>query len=124
MSRLIKGMFKWSLEITGASIVWYNYQNYERQQKIMGVYHFLCNSYRTALCLYNIHGLYSSQFTNAYEVGSQDYTQKLKEFRSKAANRIQQLCAVNKGVYARMGQLLAGMTDIMPSEVIKELKKL
>lgn len=55
MTTLFKGLFKWSLEITGASIILFNYQTYERQQQLIGMYHSAKNSFRTAKFLYGIY---------------------------------------------------------------------
>jgi hypothetical protein len=52
MTTVFKGLFRWSLEITGVSIIWYNYQPFERQQKLIGIYNFLKNSYRFTKCLF------------------------------------------------------------------------
>ena len=43
---MIKFMFKWSLELTGASILLFNYQTYEKQQKMIAVYRAARNSTR------------------------------------------------------------------------------
>lgn len=60
MSTIFKGLFKWSLEITGISIIWYNYQTYQRQQKILGIYKSAINSYRFLSCIYSL----SNNFNN------------------------------------------------------------
>lgn len=122
MSRLITGLFKWSLEITGVSIVGYNYLSYERQQNLLGLYHSLQNSYRTALCAYELY----NQFKPLLEVKNnpEQYRQKLGEFKALSAERIEQLCEQNKGAYARMGQILSKMTNVLPEDYAKVLSKL
>lgn len=75
MTAIFKGLFRWSLEITGASIIWYNYQSYERQQKILGVYKSMKNSYRFATCLYAI-----SQDFKDYQQNKQN-SESLRLFR-------------------------------------------
>jgi hypothetical protein len=107
MTAIFKGLFRWSLEITGVSIIWYNYQPYERQQKIQGIYGFLKNSYHFTKCLYDL-----SQDLKAYTQNTN--TESLALFRSNTARRLEELCQTNLGAYARIGQVLAGYTDIMP----------
>ena len=67
MAAVLKGLFRWSLEITGVSIIWYNYQPYEKQQKLIGVYNFARNSYRFSRCL-----LALSQDFKQYQLGKMD----------------------------------------------------
>jgi len=87
MPRIITGLFKWSLEITGVSIVWFNYQTYERQQKLIGIYHFLQNSYRGVKCIF---GLYRD-FRPLMELKEtqEEYNAKLAEFKINSARRIE-----------------------------------
>jgi hypothetical protein len=56
MSRVISWFFKWSLEITGGSIILFNYQPYERQEKYVGMYQAARNSIRSIYYLYGIYG--------------------------------------------------------------------
>jgi hypothetical protein len=48
---MIRFMAKWSLELTGASILLFNYQSYEKQQQMIGVYRAVRNSARTVYYL-------------------------------------------------------------------------
>ena len=43
---MIRFMFKWSLELTGASILLFNYQTYQRQQQMIAIYGAARNSVR------------------------------------------------------------------------------
>lgn len=85
MTAIIKGLFRWSLEITGVSIIWYNYQTYERQQKILGIYGSLKNSYRFSKCLYGL-----SQDLNAYTHNINN--ESLAVFRANSAKRLAKVC--------------------------------
>lgn len=109
MTAIFKGLFRWSLEITGASIIWYNYQPYERQQKINGIYNFFRNSVRFTKCLYGL----STDF-NAYRSNSNP--EALNSFKIATAKRLEELCEQNLGAYARIAQVLSGYTDIIPTE--------
>jgi hypothetical protein len=82
MTAIFKGLFRWSLEITGVSIVWYNYQPYERQQKILGIYGFLRNSYRFSKCLYGL-----SQDLKAYTQNINN--ESLAVFRTNSARKLE-----------------------------------
>jgi hypothetical protein len=87
MSRIIRGLFRWSLEITGVSIVWFNYQPYERQQRLIGIYHFLQNSYRGLTCLYGLYGDFSPLLT--LKDKQEEYNSKLADFKVNSARRIE-----------------------------------
>ena len=56
MSRMVSWLFKWSLELTGSSIILFNYQHYERQQQLIGMYRSARNSFRSVYYLYGIYG--------------------------------------------------------------------
>ena len=86
MAAVLKGLFRWSLEITGVSIIWYNYQPYEKQQKLIGVYNFARNSYRCSRCL-----LALSQDFKQYQLGKMDQ-QTLAALRQSTAKKLEQLC--------------------------------
>ena len=49
-------MFRWSLELTGGSIILFNYQPYERQQRFIGMYRSGLNSFRTVRYMYGLYG--------------------------------------------------------------------
>jgi hypothetical protein len=100
MTAIFKGLFRWSLEITGASIVWYNYQSYERQQKIIGVYGFLKNSYRFTKCLYGL-----SQDLQLYSQNAN--AESLSTFKHSTAIKLAEVCKLNMGSYARIAQILS-----------------
>jgi hypothetical protein len=51
---IIRGLFKWSLELTGLSIVWFNFQPYERQQKLIALYNSGANCFRTVTYLFGV----------------------------------------------------------------------
>lgn len=54
MTRVFKGLFKWSLEITGVSIILFNYQSFERQQQMIALYNSGRNTIRTVKHLYGV----------------------------------------------------------------------
>ena len=56
MSRIVSWLFKWSLEITGGSIIVFNYQPYERRERIVGMYRAAVNSARSMYYLYGVYG--------------------------------------------------------------------
>ena len=56
MSRIVSWLFKWSLEITGGSIIVFNYQPYERRERIVGMYRAAVNSARSIYYLYGVYG--------------------------------------------------------------------
>jgi hypothetical protein len=72
---LIRGLFKWSLELTGLSIIAFNYQPYDRQQKLIAIYNAGLNSYRAIRHLFGV----ANQAKNLLElqVTSPEYNQKL-----------------------------------------------
>jgi hypothetical protein len=51
---IIRGLFRWSLELTGLSIIWFNFQPYDRQQKLIAFYNFGANSFRTVGYLFGV----------------------------------------------------------------------
>ena len=54
MVRVFSGLFKWSLEITGLSIILFNYQPFERQQQLQALYNSGRNTMRAAKYLYGV----------------------------------------------------------------------
>jgi hypothetical protein len=60
MIRVCKGLARWSLEITGASIVWFNYQSEEKQENLKGIYYFILNSYRSSKFIFKTFKNYKS----------------------------------------------------------------
>ena len=122
MPRIIRFLFKWSLEITGTSIILFNYQPYIRQQQIIGFYHSTCNAFRTFRYL----GSLANDFRHLINtpIDSELYHNKAEAFKTKSAEKFEQLCQANRGIYARMGQIMSGMTRILPSAYLIQLKKL
>lgn len=118
MTAIFKGLFRWSLEITGVSIIWYNYQPYEKQQKLIGIYNFLRNSYRFSRCLYSL-----SQDFKDYQLSKKNQ-EALSAFRLNAARKLEELCEYNRGVYARIAEIVAKQRDVVPEEVRTELSQL
>lgn len=72
---LVRGLFKWSLELTGLSIICFNYQPYDRQQKFIAIYNAGVNSFRTIRHLLGV----ANQAKNllSLQTTSPEYGQKL-----------------------------------------------
>ena len=72
---LVRGLFKWSLELTGLSIIAFNYQPYDRQQKLIALYNAGVNSFRTIRHLFGV----ANQAKNLLQlqITSPGYNQKL-----------------------------------------------
>lgn len=119
---IIKGLFKWSLELTGLSIIWFNFQPYDRQQKLIAAYNSGLNSFRTMRYLFGVASQAKSLLS--LEINSPQYPQKLEEFKLFSAHRLEELGQINKGVYARLGQILSGMTGVLPQAYLTQFKKL
>lgn len=118
MSAVLRGLFRWSLEITGVSIIWYNYQPYEKQQRLIGIYNFAKNSYRFSRTLLSL-----KQDFEQYRQGKMD-PQALAAFRQATARKLEELCERNRGVYARIAEIVAKQRDVVPEEVRSELGQL
>ena len=112
MPRIFSWLFRWSLELTGSSILLFNYQPYDRQQHIIGMYNATVNSIRTIWYLYRVYGEFKDFMGST--PGSEGYHEKMKIFMVRTAERVRQLCEVNQGVYARIGQIISTMTGIFP----------
>lgn len=122
MFRLFKGLARWSLEISGASIIWYNYQSEERQQRLRGTFYFMLNSYRSCKFLYRT----AVEFKNtlAVEANLEEFRKKMGIFHENTASRLYDLCETNKGIYAKIGEIVSDMNKIVPEAYINKLKKL
>lgn len=111
MSRLVK-VLSTGLIASGLSIILFNQQPYDRQQRIIALYRASRNTARTMHYLYSLHHDFKQLLET--DTNSDIYNFRLEDFKKKSAEKIQELCAVNQGVYARMGQLLSGMTGVLP----------
>jgi predicted unusual protein kinase regulating ubiquinone biosynthesis (AarF/ABC1/UbiB family) len=118
MTAILRGLFRWSLEITGVSIIWYNYQPYDRQQKLLGIYNFARNSIRLTRCLYGLQQDFKAYHQNVKEKGA------LQVFRQATASKLKGLCQDNAGVYARIAEIISAERDIVPEEYASEFKQL
>lgn len=72
---IIRGLFKWSLELTGLSIVWFNFQPYDRQQKLIALYNCGVNSFRTVRHLFGVANQVRTLLT--LQTTSPEYSQRL-----------------------------------------------
>ena len=116
MSRLLKGLAYWSLEITGASILLFNYQPYPRQQQIIAAYASAKNAFRLASTLLALRTRYNSLMDSSEEAAANAH--------HEIAQKIHGLCEQSQGVYARMGQVASKWKGIVPGEYRQELSKL
>ena len=119
---MVSWLFKWSLELTGSSIILFNYQHYERQQQLIGMYRSARNSFRSVYYLYGIYGDFKEVVRMSR--GTDQYVKRVKEFRTKSSESIKELCEINGGVYVRMGQIVSTMTGVLPSSILSPLKNL
>lgn len=85
MPQIIRWLFKWSLEITGSSIIIFNYQPYERQQRIKGAYYSACNSIRTVRYLASLAGDFKELIKGP--IDSELYRKKVEAFKEKSAEK-------------------------------------
>lgn len=72
---MLRFLFKWSLEITGAGIVGYNLLGQQRQSDVKGAATSIVNSSRASIILFqSIYDYY--QELKGYEYNSEDYHKK------------------------------------------------
>lgn len=119
MSRLIK-IVSSGLILSGLSVIVFNQQSYDRQQRVVGMYRAARNSIRAVRAVYGIRSELNALLST--EVSSEEYQKVLEDFRSQSASTLKTLCQVNKGVYARMGQLLGQMTGILPEVYLTQFQ--
>jgi predicted unusual protein kinase regulating ubiquinone biosynthesis (AarF/ABC1/UbiB family) len=79
---------------------------------MIGLYRAALNSGRTLSYLYDLRADFKE--LTAMTRDSEGFREKAEGFKRRSAERIQQLCQVNRGVYARMGQIISAMTDVLP----------
>ena len=122
MSRALFWFFKWSLEISGGSIVLFNFQPYERRENIIAMWKSARNSFRSVYYLYGTYGEFKEIL--GMDRNSEEFRSRVSDFKVRSAEKVRQLCEINGGVYARMGQIVSAMTGVLPQDVLSQLKNL
>lgn len=75
---MFRFMFKWSLEITGASLVGYHLQTPQKQADLQGIGRSVTNSARASLILSRSVYDYYTELSN-FEYNSEEYHKKRSE---------------------------------------------
>lgn len=121
MSRVVS-LLSGGLIASGLSLIIFNQQPYDRQQRILALYRTTRNSLRTVKYLYSLR----SDLNNLLQLpsDSEEYRLKMEEFQRASADKIEQLCEINKGVYARLGQILGEMKGVLPENYLTQFHKL
>lgn len=80
---------------------------------------------RAALTVLKIGTNYKNDlYGSGLEKGSPPYNKLKSEIHKKSAEKLLDLCCTNKGVYIKVGQHIATLDYILPSEFVKTMKVL
>jgi hypothetical protein len=85
MSRLVK-VLSTGLIASGLSIILFNQQPYDRQQRILALYQTSKNCARTIHCLYSLHHDFKQLLGT--DINSNLYSVRLEDFKNKSAQKI------------------------------------
>lgn len=124
MWRSASFLVRYSLEITGTSIIAFNLLSETRQELLKGTYFAVANSYRSAKLIYQLGQSFKNDVLPVSDRNSAEFKQKLAQFNENAAASLYDLCLINKGVYAKIALNLSQLKRVFPDEYITAFSKL
>lgn len=78
---------------------------------------------RSALALVEIATLYQRElFFRSWDKSSKEYREQRSIVHQKGANRLLELCCLNRGVYVKVGQHIGALEYLLPIEYVNTMK--
>lgn len=78
---------------------------------------------RSAMALVEIAGLYQRElYFKSWDKSTKEYREQRSKVHQKAANRLLELCCLNRGVYVKVGQHIGALEYLLPIEYVNTMK--
>ena len=78
---------------------------------------------RSAMALVEIATLYQRElFFRSWDKSSKEYREQRSKVHQKGADRLLQLCCLNRGVYVKVGQHIGALEYLLPIEYVNTMK--
>jgi aarF domain-containing kinase len=78
---------------------------------------------RSAMALVEIASLYQRElYFRSWDKSSKEYRELRSACHQKAANRLLELCCLNRGVYVKVGQHIGALEYLLPIEYVNTMK--